>query len=292
MTKVVAGVVAVAILLGAYAMWYTHHRNEIIADRDRCDGALTRPEASPSMRAPDGTLVPVMAPCLMQPVPPSITDLVRGRIVLTRIPEGMKVNPYSFSDVLLGRYMLTPNIGAPCNQSATTTDCSRLPAVVLPSLPVPSNQALPADEWTTATGTPVSLAGFTFELPAGWHGKAYEDGFAGGWHAFVQKGLGEPGFTIDCPPNGKGLEVATRLSAENRSFAIGSTTYSVALEQWTAPGNDPWFFVWIRASVPGDWMTDASGTACLAQGGTGADVAGAIRALYETWNRPTELIMR
>ena len=119
--------------LSAYAAWYAYHRHEVIAQLEKCDYAVTHPEASPKIRAPDGSLVPVMTPCLMQPVPPSIGELVRGRITFTKVPEGTKVNPYSFIDVLLGRYTLSPNLGAPCNQSATTTDCSTLPLFAPPT---------------------------------------------------------------------------------------------------------------------------------------------------------------
>jgi hypothetical protein len=94
----------------------------------------------------------------MQPVPPSIGDLVRGRITFARVPEGMKVSPYSFVDVFLGRYTLNLNLGAPCNQSATTTDCSTLPTLPAPSQPepqtyVPPNPVQPITTWTSATGS-------------------------------------------------------------------------------------------------------------------------------------------
>jgi hypothetical protein len=124
---------ALVVALGAYVAWYAYHRHEVIVQLDKCDYALTHPEASPKMRAPDGTFVSVMTPCLMQPVPPSIGDLVRGRMTFARVPESTKVNPYSFIDVLLGRYTLGPNLGAPCNQSATTTDCSTLPLLAPPA---------------------------------------------------------------------------------------------------------------------------------------------------------------
>lgn len=156
MRRIVLIVVVMALVAaGAYAAWYTYHRHEVIVQLDKCDYALAHPEASPKMRAPDGTFVPVMTPCLMQPVPPSIGNLVRGRITFTRVPESTKVNPYSFLDVLLGRYMLGPNIGAPCNQSATTTDCSKL--VSLPQTPpqqyVPLNPVQPTETWVSATGS-------------------------------------------------------------------------------------------------------------------------------------------
>lgn len=155
-TKVAASIVLLVVAaFGAYAAWYTYHRHEVIMQLDTCDYALAHPEASPKMRAPDGTFVPVMTPCLMQPVPPSIGDLVRGRITFTRVPESTKVNPYSFLDVLLGRYTLGPNFSAPCNQSATTTDCSTLPVLAPPTSRsyVPSNVVQSNAEWTTATGS-------------------------------------------------------------------------------------------------------------------------------------------
>lgn len=273
------------VVVGAYSAWYTYHRHEVIAQLEKCDYVLTHPEASPKMRAPDGTFVSVMTPCLMQPVPPSMGDLVRGRITFARIPEGTKVNPYSFVDVLLGRYTLGPNLGAPCNQSATTTDCSTFPA---PSQPepqpyVPPNPVQPIATWTSATGTPISLAGFSFELPAGWHGSVYSSAYLGSLNALVQSDSNDRGFTIDCTPDGKGLEGATRLSSEERSFTTDGTDYSVFFEKWTAPGNDPWYFLWVRTPQSGDSLNGSSGTYCLARGSATPDVEEAMRTMYESW---------
>lgn len=277
--------VALVVALGAYAAWYTYHRHEVIVQLDKCDYALAHPEASPKMRAPDGTFVPVMTPCLMQPVPPSIGDLVRGHITFTRVPESTKVNPYSFVDVLLGRYTLGPNLGAPCNQSATTTDCSTLPA---PSQPepqtyVPPNSVQPVETWVSATGTPISIYGFSFELPAGWLGSVYSSAYTGSVHALVQSDSNKPGFVIDCPPDGKGLEAATRLSSEERAFVSGAISYSIALEEWTAPGNDPWYFVWVRMPQSDGSSNGSSGTYCLAQGSATPDIEEAMRSLYDSW---------
>ncbi|GEM_PF-2205286 len=278
--------VILVVALGAYAAWYTYHRHEVIVQLDKCDYALTHPEASPKMRAPDGTFVSVMTPCLMQPVPPSIADLLRRRVSFTRVPESTKVNPYSFVDVLLGRYTLGPNLGAPCNQSATTTDCSKL--VSLPQTPpppyVPPNQVQPIETWVSATSTPIPLFGFSFELPAGWHGAVYKDAYLQTLHALVQSDLSDKGFTIDCPPAGKGLEAATRLSSEERSFTTDGTDYSVAFEEWTAPGNDPWYFLWVRTPQLGDSSNGSSGTYCLAQGTATPDIEKAMRTMYESWN--------
>jgi hypothetical protein len=56
-------------------------------------------------------------------VPPPLWDIIRGRMTFEGIPERMQVNPYSLADMILGRYTLGP-ANMPCNQSATTTDCS------------------------------------------------------------------------------------------------------------------------------------------------------------------------
>lgn len=273
------------VAVGAYASWYSYNRHQVIAQLDKCEYQSAHPEASPKMRAPDGTFVPVMTPCLMQPVPPSIGDLVRGHVIITGIPETMKVAPYSFWDVLLGRYTLNFYLGVPCNQSATTTDCSKL--VSLPQTPpqpyVPPNPVQPTQTWVSATGTPVSLAGFSFELPAGWHGAVYKDAYLQTLHALVQSDSSDSGFTIDCPPAGKGFEAATRLSSEARSFTTDGTDYSMAFEKWTAPGNDPWYFVWVRMPQSDDSSNGSSGTYCLAQGTATHDIEKAMRTMYESW---------
>jgi len=270
---------------GAYAAWYTYHRHEVIVQLDKCDYALAHPEASPKVRAPDGTFVTVITPCLMQPVPPSIGNLVQGRITFTRVPESTKVNPYSFLDVLLGRYTLEPNLGAPCDQSATTTDCSKLVSLPQTSPPpyMPPNPVQPVETWVSATGTPISLYGFSFELPAGWHGAVYKDAYLQTLHALAQSDSNDKGLTIDCPPAGKGLEAATRLSSETRSFTADGTDYSVAFEKWTAPGNDPWYFLWIRTLQSGDSSNGSSGTYCLAQGTAAPDTEKAMRTMYDSW---------
>lgn len=286
--KLIVAAVAGAVLIIAgivYAAWYTYHRQEVIAQLDKCDYTLAHPEASPKMRAPDGTFVSIMTPCLMQPVPPSIGDLVRGRMTFTRVPESTKVNPYSFLDVLLGRYTLGPNIGAPCNQSATTTDCSTLPLLAPPAPQsyAPSNPVQPIEMWVSATGTPISIYGFSFELPAGWHGSVYSSAYTGSVHALVQSDSNDSGFTIDCPPVGKGLEAATRLSNEARRFTTGGTDYTAIFEKWTAPGNDPWYFVSVFMHQSDGSSNGSAGTYCLAQGTATSDTEKAMQTMYDSW---------
>ena len=238
------------------------------------------------MTAPDGTLAPVYSinTCAAVVVPPSLWDLLRGHIVFENVPERMKINPYSFTDVLLGRYTFGPALSG-CDQSATTTDCSTLPA---PSQPeqqpyVPPDPIQPSETWTSATGTPISLFGFSFELPAGWHGSVYSDAYLGNLHVLVQSDSNDRGFTIDCTPDGKGFEDATRLSSEMRSFTTGGTDYSAAFEKWTAPGNDPWYFLWVRTPQSGDSLNGSSGTYCLTRGSATPDTEEAMRTMYESW---------
>lgn len=245
-------VLATLVAFVAYAVWYSHDRQAKVARNDECNRLHA---VSPG----DGSL-----PCIFQIVPPMLWEWIIGQ------------QPMGITDLISG-----------CEQSATTTDCSTLPppSQSEPQPYVPPNPVQPIDVWISATGTPVSLSGFSFMLPPRWHGSVYEKGFAGGVHALVQSDSNDRGFTIDCPPDGKGLEAATRLSSEERTFTTSGISYSVALEEWTAPGNQSWYFVWVRAHEPGDFSTDASGTVCLAQGNATPDVATAMRTMYETWSR-------
>ncbi len=167
-----------------------------------------------------------------------------------------------------------------CDQSATTTDCSKISPLAQPEPQpyVPPDPSQPTETWNSATGTPISLYGFSFELPAGWHGSVYRSAYTGNVHALVQSESNGQGFTIDCPPSGKGLEAATRLSSEERLFSAGGLDYAIAFEQWAAPGTDSWYFLWVRTAH------DPSGTYCLAQGTSTPDVAQAMQTMFATWS--------
>lgn len=170
----------------------------------------------------------------------------------------------------------------PCNQLATTTDCEKI--ATLPQTPpqpyVPPNTVVPLEEWTSTSNAPVTFFGFTFSLPPGWHGLVSDKG-GSGQHLFVQKNPNEKGFTVDCPPDGKGLEAATRLSVEERIFVKNGASHTLSFEKWTAPGNDPWIFVILRREP----STSFPATSCLAQGSTDSDVATAMHMMYETWTQ-------
>ena len=272
--------------LGAWAGWYSYDRYAKIAWVEQCNNDIEHPKPLTMMTAPDGSLAPVYSieTCMTIVIPPPLWDIVRGRITFEGIPERMMVNPYSFADTLLGRYTLGPDITLPCDQSATTTDCSTLPTPQSEPQPyVPPNPVEPVEAWVSATDTPISLFGFSFELPAGWHGSLFNDAYLGNVHVLVQSDSNDRGFTIDCTPDGKGLEGATRLSSEMRSFTADGTSYSVFFEKWTAPGNDPWYFLWVRTPQSGDSLNGSSGTYCLARGSATPDIEEAMRIMYETW---------
>src|SRR3989344_5169078 len=195
--RAIGFVIVLVLVVLAYPAWYSFDRFTKTVQVEKCNDILTNPPAPVMMTAPDATLAPVYS-----------------------------IN--TCAAALSG-----------CDQSATTTDCSTLPA---PSQPeqqpyVPPDPIQPSETWTSATGTPISLFGFSFELPAGWHGSVYSDAYLGNLHVLVQSDSNDRGFTIDCTPDGKGFEDATRLSSEMRSFTTGGTDYSAAFEKWTAPGN-------------------------------------------------------
>lgn len=233
---------------GAWAALYTYDRFQKIQHNVACD-RLGKP---------------VPTSCVYEIVPPTLWEKLTGH--------------------RLGERPAYP-ISEGCDQSATTTDCSKLVSLPQTTPPpyVPPNPVQPTETWTSATDAPISLFGFSFELPVGWHGSVYNDAYLQNLHALVQSDSSDRGFTIDCPPAGKGLESATRLSSEERSFTADGTDYSVAFEKWTAPGNDPWYFVWVRMPQSGDSSNGSSGTYCLAQGTATPDIEEAMRALYESW---------
>ena len=274
-------------VLLAYVAWYSYERQEKIVAVEHCAYNLEHPSPPTMTTAPDGNLAPVYSieTCAAIIAPPSLWDIMRGRMKFEDVPERMKINPYSFVDMLLGRYVLGPDISMPCDQSATTTDCSTPPAPSQPELQpyVAPNTVQPVETWVSATGTPISLFGFSFELPVGLHGAVYKDSYLQTLHALVQSDSSDKGFTIDCPPASKGLEAATRLSSEVRSFTTDGTDYSVAFEKWTAPGNDPWYFLWVRTPQSGDSSNGSSGTYCLAQGTATPDTEKAMRTMYDSW---------
>lgn len=137
------GVAALVILvgIGAYAAWYSYQRQEKIAQAAECAYQLDHPAPPKMARAPDGSLARLesMNICLAVVVPPPVWDLIRGHIAFTGIPERMKVNRYSLMDILSGHYTLGPDLGMPCDPSATTTGCGV-------SLPLPSRPASESGE--------------------------------------------------------------------------------------------------------------------------------------------------
>jgi hypothetical protein len=279
-------VLGTLVLIGAYAAWYSYERQTKIAQVAQCDYDLVHPKSPTMMTAPDGTLVPVysLEACVTIVVPPKLSDIIRGRIEFENIPERMKVNSYTLADVLLGRYTLGSDDSVLCDQSATTTNCATLPVPVQPEPQpyVPPNPVQPSATWISSDGGRISLYGLSFELPTGWRGSVYIGGYDGNVHTLVQKDSNAPGFTIDCPPAGKGLEAATRLSSANRTFTTDENVFSVFFEKWTAPGRDPWYFLWVRSPLAGDSTADSSAGYCLMQGNATPEIEMALWSIYET----------
>ncbi len=141
---------------------------------------------------------------------------------------------------------------------------------------VPPNAVQPVKEWTSVANTPISLSEFSFSLPSGWHGSVYDKEGEG---QYVLVYNDSSSFTINCPPDGKGLEAATVLSTQERTFVIGTITYTLSFEKWTAPSNEPWLFVWLMKKT----MDDSPETICLAQGSTDPVVMSAMEEMYKTW---------
>lgn len=288
MTKkiILISIIILATVAVAYAALYSYDRHEKLIEAEKCNDMLSNPPKPTMVTGPDGNPAPLYSlnTCVIMVVPPSLWDLLRGRIIFENVPHRMRVNPYSFKDILLGHYTFSPaDMG--CDQSGTTTDCSTLPAPLQsePEPYVPPNQVEPNEKWISATGTPISLYGLSFDLPAGWHGSVYTSAYSGALHALVQSKPNDPGFVIDCPPEGKGLEAATRTSTEQRLFTSSDgTRLSASFEKWTAPGNDPWYFIWVSTWQPGDSTTGWSGNYCLVQGTAIPSVEKAMRTMYES----------
>ncbi len=129
-TIIVPAICALMIFIvsGVYALWYSHNRQLKIAQVEKCNYEMEHPKPLTMMTAPDGNLAPVytLEICPVAVVPPSLQNLLRGRIVFEGVPNRMEVNAYSLKDILLGNYTLGPEAVLPCDQSATTTPCATL----------------------------------------------------------------------------------------------------------------------------------------------------------------------
>ena len=277
----------ILVCLTSYAFWYTHERNTKLAQIKECSDLLEQPAQLVMMEGPPGVPNPVpvqmATPCPIVVAPPTLLNLMRGRLVFEGVRPSMKVQPYSLTDILLGRYVLSPDFGMGCDQSATTVPCATLEALsVSPSAPapayVPPNFVVPNYTFTTATNTSVTVVGYSFKLPLGWHGEIFS-GFTG-LHMLIQNSTSTTGFVVDCPPGGKGLEAAKVLTSVQRSFMHGDVNYELSFDKWTAPGNDPWHFIFIKTSQGGGELRGE----CIAQGSATPTVTEAMQMFYETFS--------
>jgi hypothetical protein len=148
----IGAILVCAAVLGGYAAWYGVHRSGILAENAACANSLSHPEDAQKIRAPDGAIVPLMKLCLIEPVPPTLFELVRGHTAPSGVPDRMRVNSYTLLDALLGRYSVSPAPGSPCDQSATTTGCGAL------ATPSASQSAPPLTATTTETIEHVSFS--------------------------------------------------------------------------------------------------------------------------------------
>ncbi|MHB8860356.1 MAG: hypothetical protein ACYC48_01325 [Minisyncoccota bacterium] len=161
--RIVIGLVVVLlVVIGAYAAWYTHHRQAITAEITQCHATLEHPAPPTMVRGPGGTLMPVtlVQPCLLQAVPPTLFEILQGDLRYTSIPLHTELKPYTLWDVLTGKNVIGPPSLPACDQSATTTDCASLPSTQSPSQPQGPGPM-------TATTTTEVIGNFTFAYPKG-----------------------------------------------------------------------------------------------------------------------------
>jgi hypothetical protein len=120
--------IAILFVCATYAAWYSYNRQMVIAQIEKCNYDQEHPKPPTMIPGPDGKIVPVMIAeiCPFAVVPPSLLNLLRGRIVFEGVQKGMEVKPYRLTDIFLARYMLGPDSHMGCDQSATTSDCSAL----------------------------------------------------------------------------------------------------------------------------------------------------------------------
>ncbi len=193
-TIIVLGL-TILFICATYAAWYSYDRQVKIAQIEKCASKMEHPDPPTTYVGPDGNIVSVMIsePCLIIPIPPSLWNLLRGRLVFEGVHDGLEVNPYSLKDILLGNYTLGPGIDLPCDQSATTTPCATLEALKAAQPPVPAQYTVntnePVGTISTTTSGQTSYVnknmGLTFEFPQDWHLGMNTLGDASG-HGYLQ----------------------------------------------------------------------------------------------------------
>lgn len=135
-------------------------------------------------------------------------------------------------------------------------------------------------EWDTEAGVRIAMGGLSFELPEMWHGEMYGHRDGQFMRAFKPSPREDHPITISlsCPPAGKGLEAATRLSTEDRTFVRDGRTYTASLQKWTASENNPWYFLFVDSLA----TATSTGINCLAHGSADDDSTAALRMMFET----------
>lgn len=135
LTGAIAAVAIVAcaavLALGIYAAWYSYDRHAKIARNEQCSHTLSQPIGA----NPSGA-VSVLPSCVYEIVPPTLWEKLTGQTGGLRLPRP---------------------ISGGCDRSATTTDCTSLPA-----------QTPPLQELAPGVvNTTESIGSFTFGYPEG-----------------------------------------------------------------------------------------------------------------------------
>ncbi len=138
MRKVALGIMVIVLSLATYATWYSYSRGQMIERNTECERLVAEHYA----RNPESLSFP---PCAYEIVPPSIVER------LSNFRTTGHLYPYD--------PMLNNDVG--CDQSATTTDCSKI--ISLQS----TASTLVANEETITLKT-FTFDNFSFEHPATW----------------------------------------------------------------------------------------------------------------------------
>jgi hypothetical protein len=170
-------IIFLVVIVAIYGVWYSFERDAKLAQVEKCNDLLNNPPKPTLVTGPDGKPAPLYSlnGCTLVVVPPTFWNMVRGRMVFTNVPKRMTVNPYSLTDILLGRYTFGL-ADVRCDQSATTTDCSKFAVQAPPE----------ASTSTTTAGvvnTTETIGNFTFGYPKG-QGTLSEFG----WEGVVEPG--------------------------------------------------------------------------------------------------------
>ncbi|MHB8913875.1 MAG: hypothetical protein ACYC4I_02595 [Minisyncoccota bacterium] len=157
-----------------------------------------------------------------------------------------------------------------------------VPGLQLPPGNVPQSTVfndsveVPVQMTISGASTTIEISGFSFTIPSSWKGEEYFN-YGSEYSMLLQESSTTAGFTIDCPPIGKGAEEVVYLSTEKRTFVNNGIEYDISLSKMGAPKNDPWYWIFVTSRV------SEKGTGCLITGSATPEITEAMRDLYESW---------